>query len=237
MFYKGKSNSKQLYMILTYNMMTCHAQYLATNYQGQGHNFDSNFGEKSTFTEYGHVADKIIGNETYDNIQANTLLLYTHGIKRSTYFLFLQKNVAHQIKGNFTSNNMQPHILSLNTPSIPGVRSNGHDCLFQKIVMLHIKLKGMARTTTCDQPFCPYTQTRPLGWGQKVKTLFSSENGRVAYQIKGNKTCDNLQSNNLTLHTPDLRDRVNFFLLKVVVLHINLGESWSCIYHGHFSHE
>ena len=77
--------------------------------------------------------------------------------------------------------------------------------------MLHIKLKGMARTTTCNQPFCPYTQTRPLGWGQNVKTLFSSENGRVVYQIKGNKKCDNLQSNDLTLHTLDLWDGVNFF--------------------------
>ena len=33
--------------------MACQAQH----YHGQGHTFDSHFGERSTFTEYGHVAD------------------------------------------------------------------------------------------------------------------------------------------------------------------------------------
>ena len=50
-------------MILTNSMMVCHAQHLASNSQGQGHSFVSNFGEKSTFSKYGHVAYQIKGNE------------------------------------------------------------------------------------------------------------------------------------------------------------------------------
>ena len=43
-------------MILTHSMMVCHAQHLATNSHCQGLNFDSDFGEKSSFSEYAHVA-------------------------------------------------------------------------------------------------------------------------------------------------------------------------------------
>ena len=57
--------------------MLCHAQNLATNPQDQGHNFDSNLGEKSTFSEYGHVAYQNKGNDGYNNMQANILLLLT----------------------------------------------------------------------------------------------------------------------------------------------------------------
>ena len=46
---------------------------------------------------------------------------------------------------------MQVHILSLNTPSTPGVGSKGFlnkIKLFQNMVMLHIKLKGMMHAAT-----------------------------------------------------------------------------------------
>ena len=77
---------------------------------------------------------------------------------------------------------MQTHILSLHTPSTPGVGSEGKNIFFLlKVVMLHIKLKGMEYRAPCKHIFCPYTHPQPLGWGQKVKTFFY-----VAYQIKGN---------------------------------------------------
>ena len=70
----------------------------------------------------------------------------------------------------------------------------------------------------------PYSQTRLLGWDQNVKTFSLTEYGHVAYQIKGNKTCDNMQANDLTLHTTLTSGMgskgQNTFLLKVVVLQI-----------------
>ena len=53
-------------------------------------------------------------------------------------------HVAYQIKWNRECSNMQAHIQSLHTPSTPGMVSKvkTHIC-FLKVVMLHIKLKGM----------------------------------------------------------------------------------------------
>ena len=67
-FYKGRPNLLQLYMILTHSMMVCHAHHLAT---------DSNLAKNLLFTECGHVAYQIKGNEMYVNIQANILTLHT----------------------------------------------------------------------------------------------------------------------------------------------------------------
>ena len=38
--------------------------------------------------------------------------------------------------------------------------------------LLHIKLKEMKCTESYKQIFCLNTNTCPLGWGQKVKTVF-----------------------------------------------------------------
>ena len=46
---------------------------------------------------------------------------------------------------------------------------------FLKVVMLHIKLKGMEHRAPCKHIFCPYTHPRPLGWGQRVKALIFSK--------------------------------------------------------------
>ena len=83
-----------------------------------------------------------------------------------------------------------------------GVKRSKH--FFLKIVMLHIKLKGMERRRApCKHIFCPYTHPRPVGWGQKFKTFFS-ECGHVAYQIKEKEVWTSMQAKTLTLHTPDL---------------------------------
>ena len=53
--------------------MVCHAYHLATNSQGQGHKF----GEKSAFSECGHVAIKLKGMKHTTTMQANILTLHT----------------------------------------------------------------------------------------------------------------------------------------------------------------
>ena len=78
-------------------------------------------------------------------------------------------NVAYQIKGNNQCINMQAHILSLYTSAIFGVGSKVKTFFFLKVVMLHIKFKGMEHRTPCKNIFCPYTQPRPLGWGKMSK--------------------------------------------------------------------
>ena len=63
-------------------------------------------------------------------------------------------------------------------PLTLGVGSKGQIRLFQKMVMLHIKLMG--NEATGKYIFCPYTHPRTLGWGQRSNIFF------VAYQ-KGNE--------------------------------------------------
>ena len=65
---------------------------------------------------------------------------------------------------------MQAYILSLHTPSTPGMGSNGQNIYFLKVVILHLKLKGMEHRAPYEHIFCP-----------KVN---KPECGHVAYQIK-----------------------------------------------------
>ena len=44
---------------------------------------------------------------------------------------------------------MKASVLSLHTPTTPGVGSKGHFCLFLKVVMLHIKVKWKKCRPTC----------------------------------------------------------------------------------------
>ena len=45
--------------------------------------------------------------------------------------------------------------------------------LFQNMVMLQIKSKGMTNTAACKRILCPYTHPRPLGWGKmSLKTFY-----------------------------------------------------------------
>ena len=43
--------------------------------------------------------------------------------------------------------------------------------LFQNMVMLHIKLKGVTNAATCKYIFCPNTHPSSLGWGQRSKKI------------------------------------------------------------------
>ena len=104
-------------------MVGCYAHHLATTYQGQG----LKFGKKSTFSECGHVAYQIKGNEMYDNIYAHILTLRTPSIpevgskgqdhklgEKSTFSEC--GRVAYQIKGNETYDNIQTNCMIYANP-------------------------------------------------------------------------------------------------------------------------
>ena len=52
-----------------------------------------------------------------------------HYLSYNQNTLFKSSHIAYQIKGNGTYSNIQAHILSLHTPSAPGVRSKGQTFL------------------------------------------------------------------------------------------------------------
>ena len=75
---------------------------------------------------------------------------------------------------------MQAHILSLHThPRAPRVGSKGQNIFFLKVVMLHIKLKGMEQRVTCKHLFCSV----PGVW-LKGQNIFFLKN--IMLHIKGN---------------------------------------------------
>ena len=153
-------------MILAQSMMVCHAQHLATNFQGQGHNFDSNFGKKSTFPEYGHVAYQIKWNEMYNSIQANISPLCapsTPGVGSKDQNIFFSENghVAYQIKENDMYNNMQAILLSLHTLSTPGV---GSKQFFSENGCVAYQIKGNEMYDNMQANILPLKHWIP-GWG------------------------------------------------------------------------
>ena len=65
------------------------------------------------------------------------------GSKGQTIFFSENSHVAYQIKANDAGSNMVANILPTYTPSTQGVRSKGQTIYFLKVVLLHIKLKGI----------------------------------------------------------------------------------------------
>ena len=86
---------------------------------------------------------------------------------------------------------MVANILPADPPD-PGDEVNRSSQLFQNIVMLHIKLKGMEHRAPCKHIFSPYILNLWVGLNYK-----KSECGHVAYQ-KGKEVQTNIEANNLT---------------------------------------
>ena len=63
------------------------------------------------------------------------------GSKGQTIYICESSHVAYQIQGNRAYSTMKANILSLHTPTTPGLGSKGHIFSFLKVAMLHIKLK------------------------------------------------------------------------------------------------
>ena len=104
-------------------------------------------------------------------LPTDTLSTQGVGSKGQTISFSESSRVAYQIKADDAGSNMVANILPTDTPSTQGVGS--------KIVMLHIKLKGILHRACCH-----YKHQRLLGWGQKVILFLFSKSGHVAYQIK-----------------------------------------------------
>ena len=65
------------------------------------------------------------------------------GSKGQTKYFSESSHVAYQIKADDAGSNMVTNILPTDTPLTQGVGSKGQLYLLLKVVMLHIKLKGI----------------------------------------------------------------------------------------------
>ena len=65
------------------------------------------------------------------------------GSKGQTIFFSKSSHVAYQIKADDAGSNMVANILLTDTPLTQGMGSKGQTNIFLKVVMLHIKLKGI----------------------------------------------------------------------------------------------
>ena len=65
------------------------------------------------------------------------------GSNGQTIYFPESSHVAYQIKADKAGSNMVANILPTDTPSTQGVGYKGQTISFLKVVMLHIKLKGI----------------------------------------------------------------------------------------------
>ena len=100
------------------------------------------------FSEYGHVAYQIKADDAGNIMVAIFLPTDTPstqgvGSKGQTIYFSESSHAAYQIKADDAGSNMVANILPTDTPSTQGVGSKVKLYLFLKVVMLHIKLKGI----------------------------------------------------------------------------------------------
>ena len=91
-------------------------------------------------------------------------------------------HVAYQIKGHHANTYV---VLTYTLDSESGVKRS--KLFFLKVVMLHIKLKGMECKAPCKHIFCPYAHPRPVGPVQKVKLFFLLNVVMLHIKLKGKK--------------------------------------------------
>ena len=96
---------------------------------------------------------------------------------------------------------------------------------FHKIVVLHIKLKGMMHAKQHGSKHFASKPILPRLWEMESKgqNLTFSEHGHIAYQIKGNGKCSNMQAHILSLRIPSttgVGSKFKTFFLKEVMLHM-----------------
>ena len=118
------------------------------------------------------------------------------GSKGQNIFFSEYDHVAHQFKWIHECSNMVTNILPTEPPSTQNKKSKFS--FFQNMAMLLIKLKRMIHAATCQQIIFPKT-TPTLEYSQN--STFS-ELGHVAFQIKWNHECSNMQAHILSLHAP-----------------------------------
>ena len=140
---------------------------------------------QNIFTESSHFVYQVKGNGTLNIMQAHNLSLHTSSIPRWAQkvetFFSESSHAAYQIKGNGAESTMQAHILSLRALYPLGWGQKAKHIFLLKVVMLHIKLKGMGHWAACKHINCPYTHTQPLRWSQKV----NSQARKIKFLLSG----------------------------------------------------
>ena len=144
--------------------------------------------QNSTFSEYGHVAYQIKADDAGSNMVANILPTDTPstqgvGSKGQTIYFSESSHVAYQIEADDAGSNMVANILPTDTPLTQGMGQKVKLYLLLKVVMLHIKLKGIEHSTMKASMLSLRTPTTS-GVGTKGHFLFFSKSGHVAYQSK-----------------------------------------------------
>ena len=76
-------------------------------------------------------------------LPTDTPLTQGMGSKGQTIYFSESSHVAYQIKADNAGSNMVANILPTDTPSTQGMGSKVKLYLFLKVVLLHIKLKGI----------------------------------------------------------------------------------------------
>ena len=94
------------------------------------------------------------------------------GLVKDRTFFSESSHGLYEINGNEAKSTMHTHILSLHKHSTPLVGSKGHTIFSLKVVILHIKFKGMDHRAPCKRMCFLYTHPRPLGWDQRLKQYF-----------------------------------------------------------------
>ena len=114
-------------------------------------------GQNSTFSEYGHVAYQIKGNDTCSNMVANILCRPPSPDPGGVKIHLFQNmgHVAYQIKGNDERSTYSVLTHTLN--SWDGVKGQNNFFYIFLAVMLHIKLKGTEHRAPCKHLYCPCT--------------------------------------------------------------------------------
>ena len=103
---------------------------------------------KLNFFRYGHVAYQIKAEDAGSNMVANSLPTDTPstqgvGSKGQTIYFSDSSHVAYQIKADDPGSNMVANILPTDTPLTQEWGQKVKLYLLLKVVMLHIKLKGI----------------------------------------------------------------------------------------------
>ena len=107
---------------------------------------------------------------------------------------------------------MLANILPLHTPLTPGVWSKCH--FFPKVVMLHVKLRGLKQRTQCKQIFCPFIHPQPADWVKRSKHFFLKK-VILHIKLKGKKSRTLCKFD--LMHTPDLfRQGTLTFKVKLI---------------------
>ena len=170
-------------------------------------------GQNSTFSEQVHVAYQIKWHHKSSNTVA-TILPTEHikRVKRSKFNFFRTWSccILYKMESRMQQNCSKQCARRSPPPACPtlGCSQKVEFQLVQNMVMLHIKLNGIANAATCKHICCPCTHPRPLKLDQRSNYYFS-ESSCVACQIRRERSIEHHASTYSVLtYTPQPFDGV-----------------------------